>query len=47
MNENIKKVIEAISKSEKITGEDIMFAFNVGYRQGRIELLEEQLGVAK
>ena len=47
MNEKIKKVIEVMSKSEKITGEDIMFAFNVGYRQGRIELLEEQLGVAK
>ena len=47
MNEQIKNVIEVMSKSEKITGEDIMFAFNVGYRQGRIELLEEQLGVAK
>jgi ribulose 1,5-bisphosphate carboxylase large subunit-like protein len=47
MNEKIKKVIEAMSKSEKITGEDIMFAFNVGYRQGRIEVLEEQLGGVK
>lgn len=47
MNEKIKNVIEVMSKSGKITGEDIMFAFNVGYRQGRIDLLEEQLGVAK
>ena len=47
MNEKIKNVIEVMSKSEKITGEDIMFAFNVGYRQGRIDVLEEQLGVAK
>ena len=47
MNENTKKIIEAIAKSEKVTGEDVMFAFEVGRREGRIEVLEEQLGGTK
>ena len=47
MNKNVKELIESMSKLDQVTGEDVMFAFQMGYREGRIELLEEQLGVAK
>ena len=47
MNKNVKELIESMSKLDKVTGEDVMFAFQMGYREGRIEVLEEQLGGTK